>query len=97
MQYVDNLLDDLTMHLVKPPLLRLAFHIFVVVVGVLILSNAVNTSIIGANGVLNRLTEDGVLVHWFQKPHRKFGTSYRLINTIVSLQVITIIASRGEV
>src|SRR4029453_9778436 len=41
--------------------------------------------------------EDGVLVHWFRKPHRKFGTSYRLINTIVGLQAVTIIASRGDV
>jgi hypothetical protein len=67
------------------------------VVGVLILSGAVNTSIIGANGVLNRLAEDGVLVSWFRKPHRKFGTSFRLINTIVGLQIVTILASRGDV
>src|SRR5262249_11572572 len=46
---------------------------------------------------LNRLAEDGVLFPWFRKPHRKFGTSYRLINTIVGLQVVTIIASRGDV
>ena len=50
-QYVDNLLGGLAMHLAGPPLLRLVFHIFVVIVGVLILSGAVNTSIIGANGV----------------------------------------------
>src|SRR6185436_17928803 len=61
-EYVDNLLGGLAMHLAGPQLLRLAFHIFVVVVGVLILSGAVNTSIIGANGVLNRLGADGVLV-----------------------------------
>ena len=96
-EYVQNLLGGLTNHLIGPQLLRLAFHIFVVFVGVLILSGAVNTSIIGANGVLNRLAEDGVLVPWFRKPHRKFGTSYRLINTIVGLQVVTIIASRGNV
>jgi len=96
-QYVDNLLGGLAMHLAGPQLLRLVFHIFVVVVGVLILSGAINTSIIGANGVLNRLAEDGVLVHWFRKPHRKFGTSYRLINTIAVLQIVTIIASRGNV
>src|SRR5262249_23493659 len=41
-QYVNNLLGGLAMHLVGPELLRLAFHIFVVVVGVLILSGAVN-------------------------------------------------------
>src|SRR5437762_13288491 len=78
-EYVDNLLGGLAMHLSGPPLVRLAFHIFVVVVGILILSGAVNTSIIGANGVLNRLAEDGVLAAWFRRPQRKFGTSYRLI------------------
>jgi len=96
-EYVNNLLGGLAMHLSGPQLLRLTFHIFVVVVGVLILSGAVNTSIIGANGVLNRLAEDGVMTAWFRKPHKKFGTSYRLINAIVGLQLATIIASRGEV
>ena len=63
------------MNLSGPYLLRLGFHIFVVIVGGLILSGAVNTSIIGANGVLNRVAEDGVLLPWFRKPHRKFGTT----------------------
>jgi amino acid transporter len=96
-EYVDNLLGGLTMHLAGPAALRLLFHIFVVVVGVLILSGAVNTSIIGANGVLNRLAEDGVLVEWFRKPQRTYGTSYRLINMIVALQLATILMSRGNV
>jgi amino acid transporter len=95
--YTDNLLGGLAMHLAGPQLLRLAFHVFVVVVGVLILSGAVNTSIIGANGVLNRVAEDHVLTPWFKKPHRKYGTSYRLINMIAILQVATIVWSRGDV
>ena len=95
--YTDNLLGGLAMHLEGPELLRLAFHVFVVVVGVLILSGAVNTSMIGANGVLNRVAEDHVLTPWFKKPHRKYGTSYRLINMIVILQVATIVWSRGDV
>ena len=95
--YVDNLLGGLAMHLAGPPLLRLVFHVFVVVVGVLILSGAVNTSMIGANGVLNRVAEDGVLVPWFRKPHRRFGTTFRIINMVVLLQVVTIFASRGDV
>ena len=41
-----------------------------VVVGVLILSAAVNTSIIGSNGVLNRVAEDGVLSDWFREPQQ---------------------------
>src|SRR5271170_5912966 len=74
MKYVDNLLGGLAMNLSGPYLLRLGFHMFVVVVGVLILSGAVNTSMIGANGVLNRVAEDGVLLDWFRKPHKRFGT-----------------------
>jgi amino acid transporter len=97
LEYQNNLLGGLAMYLIGPEVLRLAFHIFVVVVGVLILSGAVNTSIIGANGVLNRLAEDGILMAWFRKPHRRYGTSYRLINSIVVLQVVTIVASRGDV
>ena len=97
LQYSENLLGGLTSHLVGPALLRLAFHIFVVVVGVLLLSGAVNTSVIGANGVLNRVAEDGVLIPWFRKPHKRFGTTYRMINLIALLQVITIVASRGDV
>jgi hypothetical protein len=68
-----------------------------VLVGTLILAGAVNTAIIGSNGVLNRVAEDGVLPDWFRHPHDKFGTSYRLINVIVVLQLITIIVSRGDV
>jgi hypothetical protein len=75
----------------------LVFQGFVVLVGVLILSGAVNTAIVGANGVLNRMSEDGVLTPWFRKPQKKFGTSYRIINLIVGLQIFTIIASGGNV
>jgi len=68
-----------------------------VLVGVLILAGAQNTSIVGANGVLNRVAEDGVLTSWFQKPHNRYGTSYRIINLIVGLQLLTIFLSLGNV
>jgi amino acid transporter len=96
-EYVDNLLGGLAMYLAGPEWMRLLFHIFVVIVGVLILSGAVNTSIIGANGVMNRVAEDGVLLDWFRKPQRKFGTTYRIINLIALLQIATIALSRGDV
>jgi amino acid transporter len=96
-KYVDNLLGGLAMHLVGPEILRLGFHVFVVIVGVLILSGAVNTSMIGANGVMNRVAEDGVLVDWFRKPHTRYGTTYRIIHVIGVLQVITIALSGGDV
>ncbi len=95
--YKDNLIAGLAMYMSGPLMLRLIFRVFVVVVGFLILSGAINTSIIGANGVLNRVSEDGVLTDWFRRPHRKYGTSYRLVNMIVGLQLLTIIASRGDV
>jgi amino acid transporter len=95
--YVDNLIGGLAMNLAGPQILRLLFHIFVVVVGVLILSGAVNTSMIGANGVLNRVAEDGVLLNWFRKLHPKYGTTSHVINLIMVLQVATIVLSGGDV
>lgn len=95
--YLENLIGGLAMNLAGPLAVRLLFHGFVVVVGTLILAGAVNTAIVGSNGVLNRVSEDGVLSSWFRQPHRKFGTSYRIINIVVALQVITIIISRGDV
>src|ERR1700744_2859838 len=96
-KYLDNLLGGLSIFLVGPPALKLLFHIFVVVVGTLILAGAVNTAIIGSNGVLNRVAEDGVLPDWFRHPHPKYGTSHRFINMIVALQIVTIVISRGDV
>jgi amino acid transporter len=96
-QYYDNLISGLAMNVVGPITLRLVFQGVVVVVGFLMLAGAVNTAIVGSNGVLNRVSEDGVLTDWFRKPHRRFGTTYRLINLIVGLQILTIIISGGNV
>src|SRR5664280_2921500 len=95
--YFANLISGLAMNVAGPYNLRLVFQAFVVIVGALILSGAVNTAIVGANGVLNRMVEDGVLTTWFKKPQKRFGTSYRVINMIVGLQIFTIVASRGNV
>ncbi len=95
--FLQNLIGGLAMNLEGPFLARLIFHAFVVIVGTLILAGAVNTAIVGSNGVLNRVSEDGVLSDWFRQPHPRFGTSYRIVNTIVLLQTATIIVSRGDV
>ncbi|MGA3104849.1 MAG: APC family permease [Terriglobales bacterium] len=95
--YSDNLIAGLAMNMVGPEVLRLAFRAFVVVVGFLILSGAVNTAIVGSNGVLNRVSEDGVLADWFRRPHKRFGTTSRIINLIVGLQLFTIIVSWGNI
>src|SRR5207245_5703384 len=95
-KYFDNLISGISMFLAGPFGLKLAFHAFVVLVGVLILSGAVNTAIIGSNGVLNRLVEDGVMPDWFRAPLRKYGTTFRLINRIIALSLATIAVSRGN-
>jgi amino acid transporter len=95
--YRDNLIAGLAMNVVGPVSLRIIFRIFVVIVGFLILSGAINTSIIGSTGVLMRVAEDGVLTDWFRKPHRRFGTSYRIVNLVTGLQLFTIIVSGGNV
>jgi amino acid transporter/nucleotide-binding universal stress UspA family protein len=94
--YSDNLIGGLAMHVWGHPYARLALNAFVVIVGFLILAGAVNTAIIGSNGVLNRVAEDGVLPDWFLKPHPRYGTTYRLLLLIVGLQLFTILFSRGN-
>ena len=96
-RYSDNLIGGLAMNVVGPMWARLILNGIVVVVGFLILSGAVNTAIVGSNGVLNRVSEDGVLPDWFLKPHPRFGTSSRMINLVVVLQIVTILFSRGDV
>ncbi len=95
--FFGNLIGGIAMHLWGPLWARLVFHGFVVLVGVLILSGAHNTSIVGANGVLNRVAEDGVLTEAFQKPHPRYGTTYRIINLVVGMQLLTILLTRGNV
>jgi amino acid transporter len=95
--YQDNLIAGLAMYMVGPVFWRIAFRIFVVFVGFIILSGAINTSMIGSTGVLMRVAEDGVLTDWFRKPHTRFGTSYRIVNLVFGLQMFTIIATRGNI
>lgn len=95
--YQDNLIGGLAMSVVGPTWARLILHALVVFVGFLILSGAVNTAIVGSNGVLERVAEDGVLPDWFLKPHRKYGTTTRILNLIFGLQLATIVVSGGNV
>jgi amino acid transporter len=95
--YVGNLISGLAMNVMGPEWAKLLLNAFVVIVGFLILSGAVNTAIIGSNGVLNRVAEDGVLPEWFLKPHHRYGTTYRILTLILVLQLATILYSMGDV
>jgi hypothetical protein len=95
--YHDNWMGGLAMNMVGPLWMQLLLNAFVVFVGFLILSGAINTSIVGSNGVLSRVAEDGVLPDWFLRPHSRLGTNYRLLYMIAGLQLFTILVSRGDV
>ena len=95
--FQDNLIGGLAMYLVGPLWARIAFRGFVAVVGTLMLAGAVNTSIVGSNGVLNRVSEDGILPQWFRHPQKKYGTTHRILNLVVILQILTIVLSRGDI
>jgi nucleotide-binding universal stress UspA family protein len=95
--YSGNLIGGLAMNVWGPQWAKLLLNGFVVVVGFLILAGAVNTAIIGSNGVLNRVAEDGVLPDWLLRPHPKYGTTSRILYLILGLQLATIFVSRGDV
>src|SRR5207245_4740005 len=82
--FLQNLIGGLAMNLEGPLIARLIFHAFVVVVGTLILAGAANTPFVGSNGVLNRVSADGVLTEWLRMPYKRFGTVSRIINFIAS-------------
>jgi amino acid transporter len=96
-KYLDNLLSGLALELEGPYWARLILQSFVVVSGSLMLVGAVNTSLVGSNGVLNRVAEDGILHDWFRHLHKKYGTTYRMINMVAMIQIVVIILSRGDI
>ena len=78
--------------------LRIAFRGFVAIVGTMMLAGAVNTSIVGSNGVSEpsfRRRDPAALV----SPSRigSFGTTHRILNLVVGLQIVTILLSRGNI
>lgn len=95
-EYSENLIGGLAMNMYGPKPALLLLNAFVTIVGFLLLAGACNTSIIGANGVLNRVAEDGILPDWLRQPHPRYGTTHRVLSLIVGFQLVTIIASRGE-
>jgi len=96
-KYSENLIGGLAMNMAGPDWALLLLNAFVTIVGFLLLAGACNTAIIGANGVLNRVAEDGILPDWLRHPHERYGTTHRVLLMVFALQIITIIASQGKV
>ncbi len=96
-KYADNLLSGLALELTGPYWAKLILQSFVVVSGSLMLVGALNTSLVGSNGVLNRVAEDGILHDWFRHLHKKYGTTYRMINLVAISQIVVILLSRGDI
>ncbi len=95
--YYDNLFSGLSMHLAGPMLAKMILQGLLVLVGVLLLTGAINTGLVGANGALNRLGEDGVLAKWFRKPHPKYGTTNRFLTSVMLIQIVIVLICRGDV
>ncbi|MFQ3651199.1 MAG: APC family permease [Gemmataceae bacterium] len=95
-EYSENLIGGLAMNVAGPKPVLLLLNAFVTLVGFLLLSGACNTAMIGANGVLNRVAEDGILPEWLRKPHPRYGTSYRVLQFVFGLQLAIILLSQGE-
>jgi len=96
-EYAENLLSGLCMELALPYSLKIIMKILVVISAFLMLVGAVNTSIVGANGILNRVAEDGILPDEIRKLHPKYGTTYIIITITTVLQSIIVILSGGNV
>lgn len=96
-KYAENLLSGLALELNGPYWGRLGMQVLVVLSGTLMLVGAVNTSFVGANGVLNRVAEDGILHDWFRHLHKKYGTTHRIVNIIAVIQVLIILVSGGDI
>jgi amino acid transporter/nucleotide-binding universal stress UspA family protein len=95
-EYSENLIGGLAMNMYGPPWALLLLNAFVTIVGFMLLSGACNTAIIGANGVLNRVAEDGILPEWLRQPHPRFGTTHRILQMVFLLQIAIILLSQGE-
>ncbi|MFA5937625.1 MAG: APC family permease, partial [Candidatus Paceibacterota bacterium] len=96
-KYADNMLSGLAMSLPGPLWSRLLMQTLMVIAGVVMLSGAVNTALVGANGVLNRVAVDGVLTGWFRHLHPRYGTTSRVINMVALTQLAIILLCRGDV
>ena len=96
-KYANNLIGGLAMNVVGPDWARLGLNAFVVFVGFLILSGAVNTAIVGSNGVLNRVSEDGVLPDWFLKPHPRYRHFLAADQPVADSRSSRFVFSRGNV
>jgi len=95
-EYSENLIGGLAMNMVGPPWALLLLNAFVTIVGFMLLSGACNTAIIGANGVLNRVAEDGILPEWLRQPHPRYGSTHRILQMVFALQISIILLSQGE-
>lgn len=96
-EYSENLLSGLAMELEAPFGLRLFLKFAVVLSAFFMLIGAVNTAMVGANGIINRVAEDGILPQSIRKLHPKYGTTHKVITAVALLQALIVIFSGGDV
>ena len=77
-------LAGIAYQLAAPPWLRLVLVSLVVVAATAFLTATLRSTSRGAQGVLARLADDGVLDEGWRALHHRFGTPWRSIDTVAS-------------
>lgn len=95
--YSENLLSGLAMELALPFSFKLLLKFMVVLSAFFMLVGAVNTAMVGANGIINRVAEDGILPPSVKKLHPKYGTTHRIITVVAFIQMVIVVLSAGDV
>ena len=95
-QWRDAPLAGVALHLIAPEWLRLIPLLAVVLSAVAFLTAACRSAAAGAQTVLARLADEGLLDSEFRRLHVRFGTPFRLIDAAAATQVAIVLVSGGE-
>ena len=95
-QWRDAPLAGVALHLIAPEWLRLIPLLAVVFSAVAFLTAGCRSAAAGAQTVLARLADEGLLDPEFRRLHVRFGTPFRLIDAAAATQVAIVLVSGGE-
>jgi len=94
--WVDAPLTGVVLFAGLPQPIAVVFAAVTAVASALLLAAAAYRSAVGAQRLLLRLAEDGVLIRSVRALHPRFGTPSRLIDLVAAAQIAVILASAGQ-
>ena len=90
-------LAGIALHVIGPAWLRALLLAAVAAAGAAFLAATVRSTSLGAQGVLARLVDEGVLPDRWRSLHPRFGTPYRLVDATTVAQLGIVLISGGEI